>query len=250
MSNALMLAISWEPEIRGITTVAIAVGVLMGSVYLLLMTNLGSRLGFMVSFAGFFGWMFLMGGIWWVYGIGLQGEAPSWKPEGVIVGEARLAEEEVTADLADEEKWHPLAADNPQRGQIQAAADEVLVIETKVFPSADASGPFYIPEHVYSKGGATYPEWFFNLFHEKHYALVQVRPTARVQVEPGKAAATPVADEKAPVYSVLLIRDLGYRRLPAASICIGSGIIFGLSCMALHRRDRVVAEHRSAPAIA
>lgn len=250
MGNAITLAISWEPEIRGITTVAIAVATLIGSVYLLLMTNLGSRLGFMVAFAGLAGWMFLMGGIWWVYGIGLQGKAPSWKPIEVVVGEDNLVNREITRDLGDDGAWEELAADNAQRGQIQAAADEVLIQESKIFPAADASGPFYIPVNVLSKGGETYPEWFFNLFHKPHYAVAQVRPAMRVPTEPGRAPSTPTADTSAPLYTVLLERDLGYLRLPAAAITVGSGIVFGMTCVALHRRDRIVAEHRSAPAVA
>ena len=52
LSLANLLAIGWQPEIRGITVVVIGVVVLMGSVYLILTTNLGSRLGFLVSLAG------------------------------------------------------------------------------------------------------------------------------------------------------------------------------------------------------
>ena len=62
--NAL-LAINWEPEIRGILIVIISVSVLCGSVYLILGTNMGARLGFLVALAGLAGWMFLMGAIWW-----------------------------------------------------------------------------------------------------------------------------------------------------------------------------------------
>ena len=42
-----LLAIGWEPELRGIIIVIIAVGTLCGSVYLILGTNLGARLGFL-----------------------------------------------------------------------------------------------------------------------------------------------------------------------------------------------------------
>ena len=55
----------------------IAVGVLCGSVYLLLATNLGARLGFLVALAASFGWLVLMGTVWWIYGIGLQGQGPA-----------------------------------------------------------------------------------------------------------------------------------------------------------------------------
>lgn len=41
-----ILAINWEPELRGIVIVAISVGVLIGGTYLVVGTNLGARLGF------------------------------------------------------------------------------------------------------------------------------------------------------------------------------------------------------------
>ena len=63
-----------------ILTVIIGTVALCGSVYLLLGTNIGARLGFLVSIAGLAGWMMLMGIIWMIYGIGLVGNSPSWKP--------------------------------------------------------------------------------------------------------------------------------------------------------------------------
>lgn len=73
-----LLAIGWEPELRGLLTVVIAVVILMGSVYLIMMTNMGSRLAFLVALAGLAGWMMLMGATWWIYGIGLRGPDPTW----------------------------------------------------------------------------------------------------------------------------------------------------------------------------
>jgi len=75
-----LLAINWEPELRGILIVIISVTVLCGSVYLILGTNMGARLGFLVSLAALAGWMFIMGAIWWSYGQGLKGTDPSWQP--------------------------------------------------------------------------------------------------------------------------------------------------------------------------
>ena len=73
-----LLAINWSPELRGILIVIIAVAVLMGGVYMILATNLGARLGFLVALAGLAGWMLLMGITWTVYGIGLRGKDPTW----------------------------------------------------------------------------------------------------------------------------------------------------------------------------
>ena len=61
---SFLLSVSWQPELRGISVVIIGTVVLMGSTYLLLGTNLGARLGFMVAMAGLSGWMMSMGIIW------------------------------------------------------------------------------------------------------------------------------------------------------------------------------------------
>src|SRR3954471_10078488 len=80
----LAFELSWDPEIRAILVVALAVVVLPGSTYLILGTNLGARLGFLVAFAGIFGWLSIMAVIWTVYGIGYIGDAPSWKLVEVV----------------------------------------------------------------------------------------------------------------------------------------------------------------------
>lgn len=78
--------IAWDPEIRGFLSVLTGVVVLMGSVWLLLATNSGVRLGTLIALAGFFGWMAIMGGIWWIYGIGYRGDTPSWELEEIVEG--------------------------------------------------------------------------------------------------------------------------------------------------------------------
>jgi hypothetical protein len=262
-----VLAFGWEPEIRGITTVLIGMVVLAGSVYLLLGTNLGARLGFLVAFAGFFGWMFIMGGIWWAYGIGLQGQFPSWQPVEIVIGDLNQARSEVvqgvtlpTGTDVRSDGWLLLPGDDPGRGQATAAADEILINEAELFEAGQ-----YLPQGVFDYGGARHPvvgpyevggqtvipEIDFIAFqHDPHYSLVQVRPVIPQRTEPGKAPPRPIIDEAAdPVY-VLMIRDLGTRRVPAAMITIGSGIIFGLSVLALNKRDRLVAKNRQEAAAA
>ena len=50
--------------------------ILCGSVFLLLATNTGVRLGFLLALTGLFGWMTIMGITWSMYGIGVQGAGP------------------------------------------------------------------------------------------------------------------------------------------------------------------------------
>ena len=54
-----LLAVSWEWELRGTLIVIIAVSVLCGSLYMILGTNMGARLGFLVAFAALAGICFI-----------------------------------------------------------------------------------------------------------------------------------------------------------------------------------------------
>ena len=79
MFSVILAGIGWEPEIRGALTVALAAAALVGTVWLLLVTNTGVRLGSLVTLAGFFGWFTIMAGTWWIFGIGYHGDAPTWR---------------------------------------------------------------------------------------------------------------------------------------------------------------------------
>jgi hypothetical protein len=93
--------IAWDPQIRGFLALGVGVVVLMGSVYLLLGTNLGTRLGFLLGTGAFFGWLTIMGLTWWVYGtIGMLGEAPSWVVKEVVYASGTTDDSGLTqADL-------------------------------------------------------------------------------------------------------------------------------------------------------
>ena len=81
----LVAGLGWDPEIRGLLTVALGMAILGGSVWLLLVTNTGTRLGSLIALAGFWGWMFVMGIFWWIYGIGWAGSLPSWQVQDVFI---------------------------------------------------------------------------------------------------------------------------------------------------------------------
>jgi hypothetical protein len=231
LASSFTLAFGWQPEIRGIVVVLIAVGVLMGSVYLLLATNLGARLGLLVALGALFGWLTILASMWWIYGIGLKGADPTWKPVEVIVGDISNANNEIARNL---DGWEKLPTDDPSRGQAVASSDAILTIQSKVFTSPTD----YVVTDVYTIGGGTYPKWFFSFRHDPHYALVQVQPVKPQISEAGKPPPTPVADETQPVVSVLMIRDLGYRRRPAALITLGALSIFLAIAWILHSRDK------------
>ncbi len=76
--------LAWDPQMRGFMAVLVGIVVLIGSVWLLLSTNSGTRLGTLITLAGLFGWMTILATVWWIYGIGYKGTSPSWKPVEVV----------------------------------------------------------------------------------------------------------------------------------------------------------------------
>lgn len=72
-------AIAFDPQIRGILVVGTGAVVLFGSIWLILATNSGIRLASLIALSAFFAWMFIMGGFWWIRGIGFVGDSVSWE---------------------------------------------------------------------------------------------------------------------------------------------------------------------------
>ncbi len=263
-----LLAIGWEPELRGLLTVVIAVVVLMGSIYLIMLTNLGARLAFLVTLAGLAGWMMLMGLTWWIYGIGLRGPDPTWQPVagatvlqdtdalrsgGVlqtlpdIPEDATPREEgEIVGERLQEDGWILLDPSSPAFGQAQASASVFLEEE-----GAFAAGTYVVTD-IFDIGGDRYPRIeagkvpgltndsldFFAFWHEPHYVLAEAAPFVQVREEPGRAPVTPEIDETRQRQYVYMVRDLGARRQPAVVLTFGGGAIFLALCYLLHRRDQ------------
>lgn len=252
-----LLAIAWQPELRGIVVVLIAVAVLVGGPYMVVGTNVGARLGILIILAGLFGWIMVMGAIWWTYGIGLKGPEPTWKPAspitiirdssefediGLVTSSIDLSgdpqsDSATTSRSLQNDGWNLLDEADPQRGQSVASSDEILQFEAKEFSAGE-----YLSLAVYERGGERWPKIndsldFVAFFHKPHFALVEIAPVVTQRVEPGRAPARPVIDTTQPHRYVYMLRDLGAKRQPAMFITFGSGLVFFLLCWVLHRRD-------------
>jgi hypothetical protein len=257
-----LFAVSWDPEIRGIIVVLCMFLTLCGGTYLVIGTNLGARLGVLISVAALFGWMAMMGAVWTVYGIGLKGREPTWKPatpisiirDGtllssaeVIDGPIKVAAGASPAEIAatvkkqlEAEEWVRLDDADPRRGQAAASADDIIQNKAKEFAAGE-----YVTLSVYDRGGERSPKIndsldFLAFRHAPRYALVELAPLLPQRAEPARAPAKPVIDSSQPHRYLLMIRDLGTKRQPAIFITLGSSLIFAILCWLLHRRDRFV----------
>jgi hypothetical protein len=99
-----LAGIAFDPHIRGVLIVLTAVAILCGSIYLILLTNVGHRLGFLVSFGGLMGWMTILGFTWWLMppAIGPRGHPPSWEVVDIVRGSPAGADEEIAHDLPNQ----------------------------------------------------------------------------------------------------------------------------------------------------
>ena len=266
-----LLAIGWQPELRGILITIIALTTFCGSCYFVLSTNLGARLGFLVALAALAGWMFLMGATWWSYGKGLLGPDASWAPisgrtvlqtTAAVNDSGALSDPVVITDNADPDTaataidkqfvtdgWKKLESSVPSYQQAGAAAS-VYVEES----GAMANGEFQVV-NVFDRGGQRSPQLFngkfdfLAFFHKPHYSVVEVAPLVKQRDEPGRAPAKPEIDATRSHQYVYMIRDLGAKRKPAGFITVGSLAVFLMLCYLLHTRDRRVAANRSAKAL-
>jgi len=260
-----LLALNWEPQLRGILIIIIAVSVLCGSVYLILGTNLGARLGFLLALAGLSGWVLLMGLMWWSFGIGLKGAEPSWKPMpgqailldanafhevGVISAPVAVPEGTSYQDQAAainkalvDNGWRQLSESDPSFGQSAASGGVVIEADGTL-----KSGSYQVV-NVFDKGGERFPKIsesldFLAFRHDPHYIIVEVAPLVVQRTEPGRAPAAAEIDTTQP-HRYVYIRDLGNKRVPAALVALGGGIVFFSCCYLLHSRERRVIENRS-----
>ncbi len=280
---------SWDPHIRGALTVLVGVVVLMGSIYLILATNSGTRMGFLIVGAGFFGWMFLMGILWWVYGLGWVGSNPSWEVREVVVGELGASSVNVVTELPELSDVPELrdAILNPEEavdedglpitpeavaaeldlkgwrylppslaGDAQAAADAFLTSDDAIGFDSVAD---YLPVAAFDIGGkdkrvgdsnVERVKWKITsaaqIMHPDHWAVVKVQAVTPQEALPGEAPPIPMVDEDAEVVAVVMIRDIGNKRLRPAMVTIASLIAFMGFLLALHWKDQDEFDARKA----
>jgi hypothetical protein len=259
-----LLSIDFNPGIRGILVTLVMFVFLVGGTYLLVGTNLGARLGFLIVGATLAGWMMLMCIVWVIYGIGLKGPEPKWIPnepiaivrDGALLDRAEVLETSVNIDGLDptaaaekvsdtlvEDGWTKLDDADPARGKAVAASDEILQIEAEEFAAGE-----YVSVAVFDKGGERYPKIgesldFLAFWHKPRYSVVQVAPVVQQRTEPGRAPARVQIDTTKPHRYVVMIRDLGAKRRPGFLIGFGSALIFFLMVWMLHRRETLLRDN-------
>jgi hypothetical protein len=237
MGGVLILAVeegghlSLGGQLRGVFVVIFAIGLFCGSIYLLLATDVGSRLGLLISFSSLTGFLMLLGLIWFTNLTplnALHGPPPTWKVKEVVDDPSKA---KIEAVRQIEEKGQKL--DQTQLGEIKASVDTALTQQDGPFQEFSTATDYVAPEAERIGGGRK-----GLLGHKPLYAVMKVQEVKKVEPLPGQAPPPPEADPtKAPKY-VVLVRDLGSLRLPPLLMAIAFGIIFAISLVVLHYAER------------
>jgi hypothetical protein len=240
----------WYPTILGILVVVAGIGLFCGSVYLLLGTNLGARLGFLVAFTGLAGFMVILSSLWITTQSPLntlKGRIPAWQvqqvaktPEEIKYPQARK--------LTKKNKVNTIEAAN-----VKAAVDARLVTIqptaiNKPTPEQNKFAKFdkvtdYQTVNTYEIGGSNPNFLDFQFTHKPLVAVVEVCAVQPANTPFGVPPPKPVCDESSDKNGfVVLTKDLGQLRLPPILAFISSLVLFGLGLLGLHWRERDEAE--------
>lgn len=238
---------TWYPTILGFLVVIAGIGLFCGSAYVLLGTNLGARLGFLVAFTGVMGFMVVLSSLWITTQSPLntlKGSIPAWEVKEVV---NELPNSDIEAARTIEQDG--VKVDAVEAANVKAAVDEALVtkVENPAEPLEEGDNEFarfdvvtnYLVQDTYEVGGSD-PEFLnFEFTHQPEYTVVQFCEAEAPEVEFGRppleAECIAGSDQSG---FVVLERNLGSLRLPPIVAFISSILLFGLGLLALHWREK------------
>lgn len=262
----------WYPTILGVLVVASAIFLFVGGTYLLLATNTGARLGFLITVAGLSGMMLLLSTLWWTTNSPfntLKGRVPKWVPVESIEGDD-LARSDIPAIQEITDADEVSLADQTN---IKAAVDSLVVIPTgsngeepeppdefQTFTVTTdylverayqvggeswlvKSAPFFKPGNIGVEVDSSFP-WLHVTGHVPAYAVAVLCPVDKEaqDVPFGDPIPNPTCDKAEEPTTIVLERDLGSVRFPPFMTMVASAILFILSLLGLHWRERDLQE--------
>jgi hypothetical protein len=248
LANEVLEKGIWYPTILGVLVVVAAVVLFLGSVYILLGTNLGARLGFLVAFTGLAGFMVILTLLWCTTASPLntlKGRIPAWKVQEVVTTPAKSK----TSDV-HEINQKRFIAEATEAANVKAAVDAALVTKVstptvKYTPNDNRFAKFdvvtdYMIVQTWQIGGSKPQFWKGEFTHTPQYAVVQFCQVEQTEVPFGLPPLPPQCDNSAGAKKgyVVLYRDLGSLRVPAFVAFGMSLLLFILGLLCLHWREK------------
>jgi hypothetical protein len=243
----------WYPTILGVLVVVAAVILFVGSIFLILGTNMGARVAFLAVFSALMGLMVILSSLWITTTSPLntlRGSVPAWEIKEIVP-----SPKDSTISEVRNIKQDGIEVDAIEAANVKAAVDENLVTKqdnaVEEFTEEDNQFALYalvtdfLVVNTWEIGGSN-PSWLDGEFtHTPKYAVVEfcgVAPnTQPFGVAPDEPACaedgTPEAEDNG---YVVLEFNLGDVRLPPVIAWISSIILFVLSLILFgwYEKDR------------
>jgi hypothetical protein len=240
----------WDPTLLGVLVTLSAIGLFCGSVYLLLGTNLGARLGFLVSGACLTGFMVLLSSLWITTATPLnspKGRPAGWEVKEVVddPSESSIGKVQNISEVGEPVNEEELA-------QLRPAVDAALVTaeaeggaepEPQEFAEFGRSTDFLTDFEGYQTfivGGGTRNI----IFHNPRYAVVEFCNTLEQVAVPGEPPPAPRCDPLTGKRYAILGYDYGSLRTPPWVYFGTSLLLFGLFLLGLHWYEKDARERR------
>ncbi len=220
-------------QLKGYGVAIFSIALFCGSVYLVLATDVGSRLGFMVAFSALTGFLMLLGLIWFTNLTplnALHGPAPQWQVQE-IVEDPSAAQIEAVREIEEEGR----VLSEAEQGEIKASVDTAVTSRDSPFVLYNSITDYVVVEAESIGGGK---RGLLGLWHKPLYAVMAIQEVKDVEAPVGEAPPPPEADPTKPPRYVVLERDLGALRQPPLFMTLAFGILFAVSLVVMHRNER------------
>jgi len=257
----------WYPTILGVLVVIASVALFCGTIYIVLATNLGARLGFLVATAGLAGLMVLLSLLWLTNPSPvntLKGRIPAWKAvEAIDSGDVARSKIPAVQQINETGRDVPLE----ESANVKAAVDTNLIINNNIQTGeilAGSEGKYAVYEdatkylitntrvtgggEIFSQVDVSFGDgfpWVHVSLHEPTYVVITTCKTdpalSATEVPFGGKPPTPkCADDQRQV--LVMERDLGSLRVPPFVVFLASSILLALTLLAMHWRERDLQE--------
>ncbi len=238
----------WYPTILGILVVISAIVLFIGSVYVLLGTNVGARLGFLITFTSLMGFLMILSLLWLTTASPLEspkGRVASWTAIESVT-DLNKAKTEAVRGIND--KQHRASATDTSN--VSAALDAALVnkVSTPTItytPNDNRFAKFpdvtkFMVLQTWTVGGSSPQFWKGEFNHTPKYAVVEYCATAQPVQTFGLPPLPPECASGADAARgyVVIKYDYGTLRLPPFVVLVITGILFGLGLLMLHWREK------------
>ncbi len=251
-------------QLLGVMVAISAVSLFYGSIWLLLSTNLGARLGFLVAGGVFSGLLMLLSVLWMTTATPLnvpRGQIASWRVQQSLLVQDLPAAHKFPPQVRDITKdGRQISIDDPEFANVKSPVDQALVTKTAIggvepAPEVNKFAEFnattdYKVTNIFEFGGSKPNLLKLQVHHKPLYAAVLYCPILKIQVPFGEKPPDPQCDSEQPVKVLIMQRDLGSLRVPPMVAFAVSSLSFLLFLLLMHWRelDERAARRASEPA--